>query len=203
MLDFPRWRVWMLNALILASLLLAIPSFLPKATLEAIPSFVPKETINLGLDLAGGSHILLEADKAQLERDRLENLEDNVRNAMRRADRIAIGDATRSGGKLSFTVTDSSKIDAARKALEPVIAGASGGRDWNMEFTDGNPITLAPAGSGQGTALSQAMDSAKDVIDRRINAQGTLEPTIIRQGEDRIVVQVVVSIGDLMEPLGY
>ena len=190
MLDFPRWRVWMLNALILASLLLAIPSFLPKATLEAIPSFVPKETINLGLDLAGGSHILLEADKAQLERDRLENLEDNVRNAMRRADRIAIGDATRSGGKLSFTVTDSSKIDAARKALEPVIAGASGGRDWNMEFTDGNRITLAPAGSGQVTALSQAMDSAKDVIDRRINALGTLEPTIIRQGEDRIVVQV-------------
>ncbi|MBL0022394.1 MAG: protein translocase subunit SecD, partial [Sphingomonadales bacterium] len=69
-------------------------------------------------------------------------------------------------------------------------AGASGGRDWNMEFTDGNRITLAPAVRAV-TALSQAMDSAKDVIDRRINALGTLEPTIIRhQGEDRIAVQV-------------
>ena len=62
MLDFPRWRVTMLSALIVLSLLLAIPSFLPKAWLDRIPDGVPKETISLGLDLAGGSHILLEAD---------------------------------------------------------------------------------------------------------------------------------------------
>ncbi len=55
MLDFPRWRVTMLNALIVLSILLAIPSFLPKAWLDRIPAGVPKETISLGLDLAGAA----------------------------------------------------------------------------------------------------------------------------------------------------
>lgn len=191
MLDFPRWRIWMLNTLIVLGFLLAIPSFLPKSVLDQIPASIPAPTINLGLDLAGGSHILLEADRAQLERDRLEALEDDVRNAMRRAEpRVDIDSISRTDGKLSFLVTDAAQIDAARKALEPVVANNQGGRDWNIEITDGNRITLNPAGTGKTAALSRAMDSAKDVIDRRINALGTLEPTIIRQGEDRIVVQV-------------
>ncbi|MBK6706630.1 MAG: protein translocase subunit SecD [Sphingomonadales bacterium] len=191
MLDFPRWRVVMLNALIVLSILLAIPSFLPKAWLDRIPDGVPKETISLGLDLAGGSHILLEADTAQLARDRLESLEDSVRTAMRRAEpRVSIDNVTRTGGKLSFVVPDSAQIDAAREALLPITANSTGGRDWTIEVTDGNRITLSPAGAGNTTVLDQAMNSAKDVIDRRINALGTLEPTIIRQGADRIVVQV-------------
>ena len=191
MLDFPRWRVIMLSALIVLSLLLAIPSFLPKAWLDRIPDGVPKQTISLGLDLAGGSHILLEADVAQLERDRLETLEDSVRTAMRRAEpRISIDNVSRTNGKLSFVVPDSAQIDAAREALLPIVANTTGGRDWSIDVTDGNRITLSPSGSGNTTVLDQAMNSAKDVIDRRINALGTLEPTIIRQGADRIVVQV-------------
>ncbi|HMS21967.1 protein translocase subunit SecD [uncultured Sphingorhabdus sp.] len=191
MLDFPRWRVVMLNALIVLSILVAIPSFLPKAWLDRIPDGVPKETISLGLDLAGGSHILLEADTAQLARDRLESLEDSVRTAMRRAEpRISIDNVSRTGGKLSFVVPDSAQIDAAREALLPITANSTGGRDWTIEVTDGNRITLSPSGTGNTTVLDQAMNSAKDVIDRRINALGTLEPTIIRQGADRIVVQV-------------
>jgi preprotein translocase subunit SecD len=191
MLDFPRWRVMMLRALIVVSILAAIPSFLPKAWLDRIPDQVPKQTISLGLDLAGGSHILLEADVAQLQRDRLESLEDSVRTAMRRAEpRIAIDNVTRTNGRLSFLVPDSAQIDAAREALLPVTANNTGGRDWSIEVTDGNRITLVPSGTGASTVLDSAMNSAKDVIDRRINALGTLEPTIIRQGADRIVVQV-------------
>lgn len=109
---------------------------------------------------------------------------------MRRAEpRITIEAVTRTGGKLSFIVTDPAQIDAAREALLPVVANSVGGRDWTIEVTDGNRISLIPAATGNTTALDQAMNSAKDVIDRRINAVGTLEPTIIRQGADRIVVQ--------------
>ncbi|MBL0022395.1 MAG: hypothetical protein IPP23_08920 [Sphingomonadales bacterium] len=82
----------------MASLQVMIPSFLPKAMLEVIHLSSRKKRLICVSIWVGGSHILLEADKAQLERDRLENLEDTVFNAMRRADRIAIGDATRSGG---------------------------------------------------------------------------------------------------------
>ncbi len=191
MLDFPRWRVWMLNILVITGVLLAIPSLLPSSIRSQVAQFLPTPTINLGLDLAGGSHILLEADTAQLAATRLEALEDSVRAAMRRTEpRIAIADVSRSGGQLSFTVTDSSQIDAAREALLSVTSNTTGGRDWNIGVNDGNRIILTPANAGNETALDQAMDTAKDVIDRRINALGTLEPTIIRQGDNRIVVQV-------------
>ncbi len=191
MLDFPRWRVWMLNIILLVGVLFAIPSVLPTNVRAQMAQYLPTPTINLGLDLAGGSHILLEADASQLEQTRLEALEDGIRGAMRRTDpRIAIDDVSRTGGQLSFTVTDPSQVDAAREALLPLIGNATGGRDWNIGVNDGNRIVLSAAGSGTESAMNQAMDTAKDVIDRRINALGTLEPTIIRQGDNRIVVQV-------------
>jgi preprotein translocase subunit SecD len=191
MLDFSRSQIWMLNFLVAAALLLAIPSFLGEKMLKGVPDWIPTPTINLGLDLAGGSHILLEADIAQLEKDRLESLEDSVRQAMKRSDpKVEIADVSRNGGNLSFLVTQSAQIDAAREALLPLIANNSGGRDWTLNVTDGNRITLSPAGEGKESALDTAMAAAKDVIERRINALGTLEPTIIRQGSERIVVQV-------------
>ncbi|MEE9433552.1 MAG: protein translocase subunit SecD [Sphingorhabdus sp.] len=191
MLEFSRARVWMLNIILLLGVVFAIPSIVPGRYLSQLSDSIPKETINLGLDLAGGSHILLEADPAELEKTRLESLEGGVRGAMRRAKpRIAIADMSRADGNISFNVTDPSQIDAARKEIEPLVANTTGGRDWDIDITDGNRITLSPSGSGTETALDQAMDTAKDVINRRINALGTLEPTIIRQGDDRIVVQV-------------
>lgn len=191
MLDFPRWRVWMLSIIIVLGVVLAIPSLIPSSQLAALPSFVPKAKINLGLDLAGGSHILLEADPAQLSLTRLESLEEGVRSAMRRANpKIAIEGISRAGGKLSFLVSDPAQIDAAREVLLPIIGNSSSGRDWNITVVDGNRMVLNPSGSGAQSSLNQAMDTAKDVIDRRINAIGTLEPTIIRQGDNRIVVQV-------------
>jgi preprotein translocase subunit SecD len=191
MLDFPRWRVWMLNTLIIFGVLFAIPSLLPVHMRDQLAQFVPAPAINLGLDLAGGSHILLEADTSQLGETRLEALEDSVRTAMRRAEpQITISDVSRADGKLSFTVTDVSKVDAAREALIPLTSNATGSRDWNIGVNDGNRLIVTPAGAGNEAALDQAMDTAKDVIDRRINALGTLEPTIIRQGDNRIVVQV-------------
>ncbi len=189
MLDFSPARKWMINILILLGILLAIPSFIPASYFKGLPSWVPHPTINLGLDLAGGSHILLEADGRKLAETRLEALDDAVRSAMKRP-KIAIDDVSSAGGKLSFTVTDPTMIDAAREALLPLISNASSGRDWNISVVDGNRMVLTPITSGDASALNDAMDTAKDVIDRRINALGTLEPTIIRQGDDRIVVQV-------------
>lgn len=181
----------MLNIVILLGVICAIPSVLPVSMRAQVAQYLPIPAINLGLDLAGGSHILLEADTSQLAQTRLESLEDGVRAAMRRSEpRIAIEEISRTGGQLSFTVTDSSQVDAARELLLPLTSNATGGRDWNIGVNDGNRFILTPAGSGNETALDQAMDTAKDVIDRRINALGTLEPDIRRQGDDRISVAV-------------
>jgi preprotein translocase subunit SecD len=191
MFDFSPARKAMLWLLILTGIVFAIPSLLPAQYYKLIPDWLPKPTINLGLDLAGGSHILLEADGSKLAITRLETLEDSVRSKINRLDpKVEIADVSRANGRLSFVVTNPAQVDAAREAILPVIANTSGGRDWNFAVNDGNRIELTPASTGDVEALDQAMDTAKEVIDKRINAVGTLEPTIIRQGENRIVVQV-------------
>jgi len=190
-MDFPRWRVIMLYVILIFGVVMAIPSLLPSDMRAKLPSFYPQETINLGLDLAGGSHILLEADPEEVAALRLETMEDSVRAVMRRANpKIDIEQVSRSDGSLSFSLPDISQVDAAREAILPLIANSTGGRDWDFQVNDGNRVILSPTDDSIENAMTQAMDTAKDVIDRRINALGTLEPTIIRQGDNRIVVQV-------------
>lgn len=172
MLDFPRWRIWMLTLLMAFGVLLAIPSVVPSTYTDKLPEFFPSAKINLGLDLAGGSHILLEADTSQLAQTRLESLEDGVRGALRRTEpRVSIENLSRANGQLAFDVTDPSRIDAAREAVLPLIGNSTGGRDWDIEVVNGNRIILSPSQGGDVSALDQAMDTAKDVIDRRINSR--------------------------------
>ncbi len=149
--------------------------------------------VNLGLDLAGGSHILLEAEPAQVAQQRLENMEEAVRQALDDADQdIIIGDISTADGRLSFLLEDAGMVDAARDAIEPLTQGAglTGQRDWTIEVLDENRMVLNQSEAGLEMAITNAMDSATDVVRRRIDSLGTREPTIIRQGENRIVVQV-------------
>ncbi|HEY9092509.1 protein translocase subunit SecD [Parasphingorhabdus sp.] len=192
MLDFPRWKVISISLILAFGVLLSLPSLFMGES-GKWPSFLPDETVNLGLDLSGGSHILLEADPAEVATTRLQTMEEAVRAEMRRADpRINIGDISRKDGVLSFMVRDSTQVDAAREVLVPLTTGAglTGQRDWNIEVRDDTRIVLSPTDAGLETAVDNAMDAATDVIRRRIDEMGTREPTIIRQGDNRIVVQV-------------
>tara|TARA_R110000782_G_scaffold78276_2_gene154951 strand:+ start:102214 stop:103812 length:1599 start_codon:yes stop_codon:yes gene_type:complete len=192
MLGFARWKIWLILATLVLGAVFAVPTFLPQKSFDQLPSLLQAK-VNLGLDLSGGSHILLEADPAEIAKQRLENMEDQVRTELRRGDpRIAIGDISRRDGRLSFMVRDPSQVDAAVERLRPLTQGAglTGQRDFNVEVVDSSTIVLTPTDAGLANALDQAMDVAKEVIDRRINELGTREPTIIRQGANRIVVQV-------------
>ena len=189
MLDFPRWkRIWLWSLLLVVALA-SLPSL---ASLSGVkwPEELPDPAINLGLDLAGGSHILLEADTSQIGAQRLESMEESVRTAMRTAEpSIRVGDVSTNDGRLSFMVESAADVDRARELLLPLVNGTGMVREWSLSVVDETRFVLTPTQQGLDAALDQAMDSAKDVIDRRINAIGTLEPTIIRQGENRIVVQ--------------
>ncbi len=189
MLDFPRWKKIWLWSLILVVSILSIPS-LASLSGQQWPESLPDPAINLGLDLAGGSHILLEADPRQIVTQRLETMEESVRTTMRQADpAIRIGDVSTQNDRLSFMVESAADVDRAREALMPLVNGTGMTREWTLSVVDETRFVLTPTQQGLDNALDQAMDSAKDVIDRRINAIGTLEPTIIRQGDNRIVVQ--------------
>ncbi|MEZ5710656.1 MAG: protein translocase subunit SecD [Blastomonas sp.] len=207
MLDFPRWKIISISILLVLGVIYALPSLMPSSVSQAWPSFLPQEKVNLGLDLSGGSHILLEADKDDVRRQRLDNMEESVRVALRNAKpAIRIGEISREGGRLSFMVRNVSEVDAAREAILPLTTGAglTGQRDWEIEVRDTSRFVLTPTQAGLDVAVDQAMESATEVVRKRIDALGTREPTIIRQGEERIVVQVP-GLGDpeeLKELLG-
>jgi preprotein translocase subunit SecD len=192
MLDFPRWKqawYWFLTA---ACCLAALPSLFSIAGVQW-PKALPSPMINLGLDLAGGSHILLEASPAQVVRQRLEGMEENLRTKLRQAPKpIAIGDISARDGTLTFMVADPGQVDAMRELILPLTTGAglTGQRDWDIQVIDGNRFVLTPTREGIDLAVSNAMETATEVVRKRIDALGTREPTIIRQGSQRIVVQV-------------
>jgi preprotein translocase subunit SecD len=190
MLDFPLWKKLSLWATTLAASLLALPSLANVAGLDW-PSVLPRPEVNLGLDLAGGSHLLLEAKPADVRAQRLENMEETVRQLMRNASpRIRIGDVSTAEGELSFILESAGDIDRARGLIEPVMQGASTVREWELKVVDGQRMVLTQTDAGVDQAIDDAMDSATEVVRRRIDELGTREPTIIRQGATRIVVQV-------------
>src|SRR3546814_5452363 len=120
-------------------------------------------------------------------------MEETVRTELRRGDpKISIGDISRRNNKLSFMVRDGSQVDAAVERIRSLTQGAgmSGQRDWNVEVVDSSTIVLTPTSSGLNAAVDSAMEVATEVICKRIDEMGTKEPTIFRQGANRIVVHV-------------
>lgn len=195
MLDFPRWKISLIGLVVLACALLAVPSLVPERFLSFLPETM-QPRVNLGLDLAGGSHILLEADVEDVRTSRLSGMERQIREAMRGepgpSDDIAIGEVTRSGNAITFLVRDAARVDAVRERLNNLTTGVNltGQRSWDVSVRDNNRLVMEQTDAGIAQFVQEAMLGARDIVERRVNALGTREPTIILQGNDRIVVQV-------------
>ena len=192
MLDFPRWKVVSIWLTIIVLVSLAIPSLIPQRITDSWGFNPPR--INLGLDLAGGSYLLLEADVNEVAGNRIESMREQVQTEMRRQDpRIEIGDISTRGGRLSFLLRDPTQVDAARERLLAITGGGvgmTGQREWDLQVVDTSRIVLTPTQAGLTQAVDTAMGDATEVVRRRIDELGTREPTIVRQGSNRIVVQV-------------
>jgi len=191
MLNFPRWKVWGISLLCLIGSLMAVPSFLPAPVFDQLPGFARAIHVNLGLDLAGGSQLLLEAETQDVARQKAEQMEDVLRGELRRA-AIRYGQMAASNGEVRFTLENPAQLDEATTIARRQIGQVStfGGADWTVEVADGRQVIMRQTDAGVNEGIRQAMEVARDVIDRRINALGTLEPTIIQQGANRILVQV-------------
>jgi preprotein translocase subunit SecD len=193
MLEFPRWKVWLVSVIVAIGVLLSIPSLLAGTTLSGSwPKWLPQYKISLGLDLAGGSQLLLEADAADAQKQRLQAMEDSVATELRRDPAIDIGDISTAGGRLSFLVRNPTQVDAAverMRALTRPVA-LTGNRDWDVQVVDSTRVVLTPTPSGNARALKEAMSVARDVVRRRIDPQGTKEITVITEGDTRLFVQV-------------
>jgi preprotein translocase subunit SecD len=192
-LEFPRWKVWLVTLVVALGVFFSIPSLIAGTTLASKwPSWAPHAKINLGLDLAGGSHLLLEADARDALKTRLQSMEDSVATELRRSPRIEVGDISTAGGRLSFMVRNPTQVDAAVERLRTLTrpVAYTGNRDWDVTVVDSTRVVLAPTASGSAQALKDAMGVARDVVRRRIDPSGTKEITVITEGGNRILVEV-------------
>jgi preprotein translocase subunit SecD len=175
MLDFPRWKVWLISFVILVGVILAFPSLMSDAQVKRLPPWMSHSRISLGLDLAGGSHLLLEADSRDATKQRLQAKEEEVSTELRRGEpRIAIGDVSTQGGRLSFMVRDLTQLDAAVERMRALSRpeGLTGQRDWDVSVVDSTRIVLTPTEEGSARALKDSITVARDVVRRRIDPSG-------------------------------
>jgi protein-export membrane protein SecD len=183
MLYFAQWKVLLILGVCALGVLFSLPNLFTPAQLAWLPSFIPRKQVSLGLDLRGGSYLLLEVDVVAAQNEQLNSTIDNVRDALRTA-KIGYTDLNVQNGTIVFTIRDQDRIDDARTALSKIDQSLS--------------VDITPSGAGkmeftaQATEQrrSQAVDQSIEIIRRRIDETGTKEPTIQRQGQNRILVEL-------------
>ncbi|MDR3518208.1 MAG: protein translocase subunit SecD [Azospirillaceae bacterium] len=190
MLYFSKWKIWGIIAVCVAAILFTIPNFLSKATLSGLPGWVPQRQINLGLDLRGGSYLLLEIDTAAVIRDRLDTATDAARTALRTAN---IGYTELAGADRSVTVhlRDAGQADAALTALGDIGSRTAAGQpEFKVDSAADGKITLTLTDASLTDRIGKAVEQSIEIVRRRIDETGVNEPQIARQGADRILVQL-------------
>lgn len=183
MLHFSKFKATIVLLVLIVGTLLAIPNLVNRATLDALPSWVPKTTVNLGLDLQGGSHLLLEVGMENLVEERLDNTLAEARNVLRAA-KIGYSSLSRNNNGVEVKLLDPASVAVARKELASTLSEG-------MEISDSNgTIAINFSEAGLTQLRARTVDQSIEIVRRRIDETGTREPTIVRQGDDRIVVQV-------------
>jgi len=191
MLTLSRWKVILVVLSIVFGVLFALPNALPQTVRDDLPAFLPKKTLNLGLDLQGGSYLLLEVDTNALRAERLTNTVEDVRTQLRE-EQIAFTDLGVVNGGVTLRITDPTQVDAAVRLLRDnigsVLQGVVGGRDIRISTEANQRLRLEFVPEAMEAEAARAVEQSQEIIRRRIDELGTREPSITRQGTNRIVV---------------
>ncbi|HKO09455.1 MAG TPA: protein translocase subunit SecD [Alphaproteobacteria bacterium] len=182
---YTRWQIIAIGLACLVGVMLALPNIVGQNVLRFLPF---ERQIHLGLDLKGGSYLLLKVDTEAAERERLENVLDGVRRVLRTAN-ILYTDLRIEGGAVRFKVRDSSRIDDARAALQPIV-GSAAAPEYQITSGEGGELALTPTEVVARERANDAVARSIEIVRRRIDETGVNEPEIARQGTDRIVVQL-------------
>jgi len=193
MLYFTRWKALGIILTALAVCLCAVPNFFPEATVKTWPRWAQRHLV-LGLDLQGGSHILLEVDSNSVKKDKLDQVRDDVRRTLRDAKIGYTGLAVRPDA-VEVRVKDTDLQNALTKLRDlsqPLggLLGSSGQRSLELSDAGGGLIRLTVPQAAVTDRIRQSVEQSIQIVERRVNELGTVEPLIQRQGADRILVQV-------------
>jgi SecD/SecF fusion protein len=199
MLHFSRLKAGVILCICLIGILLSIPSFTPAGRL---PAWYPKSHVNLGLDLQGGSYLLLELDRAALINGRLESFREQGAVALKKAGIVASTKVT--GGRVLINLA---RPDTGARALADTVAEFgtdSAGRPALQLATVSGGLAVSYTDTGQATLLSKAVEQSIAIVRRRIDETGTSESVVAKRGEARILVELpgVTNPGRLRTLLG-
>jgi preprotein translocase subunit SecD len=183
MLNLQRWQTFAVIAFTALAVLFALPNVLPAAVLDHLPGWYQQSRINLGLDLRGGAHFLLEADLRSVLTERLTNLSDSVRAELRKQ-QVGFKDVNVEGGRaVVVTLRDEeqrAKALEAIRAVDPSLAVSGSGDTIRIAYSDQDLFRRK----------KEVIDQSIEILRRRVDETGTIEPTIVRQGDDRILLQM-------------
>jgi len=205
MIYIGRWTFISVAATMLFGILFALPNFLSEQTRASLPAWLPKTPMALGLDLQGGSYLLLEVDIPGVRTERLSAIEGDIRLRFNQMQpRIGYTNLGINNETVTVTVTDPARIEEARAIINQLVnpGGTMSGAllglgpvsEYEMSEANGTfSVRIAPAFERQ--LSNQTIAQSIEVVRRRIDELGTREPSIQQQGADRILVQVP-GLGD-------
>ncbi|GAA3853318.1 protein translocase subunit SecD [[Pseudomonas] carboxydohydrogena] len=193
MLYFTRWKALAVIFTALVVCLCAVPNFFPEATVKTWPAWAQRRLV-LGLDLQGGSHLLLEVDANSVKKDKLDQVRDDARRTLREA-KLGYTGLSIKGDNVEVRVKEAdlpTALTKLRELSQPIggILGSSGQRTLEVSDAGGGLIRLAVPQAAILDRVRQAVDQSIQIIEKRVNELGTVEPLIQRQGVDRVLVQV-------------
>jgi len=186
MVQFPRWQLILVLAVLAIGLAFAAPNLLKRETAEALPGWIPNQQVNLGLDLQGGSYLLLEVDIDFVYREQLDDLVDGIRGELRRAG-LGYTNLGVEGDTATFDLRDASdavSLDRARKIVRD-LAG-----DLLIEVSEAGRFQISFTPQARDARRRDVVGRSIEIVRRRIDETGTREPSIQRQGDQRILVQL-------------
>lgn len=198
MLYFAKWKIGLVLALCLLGVVFAAPNFISEQSAARLPTWLPHKQINLGLDLQGGSHLLLEVEVDAVIVERLESLVDSIRTELRR-ERIGytgLG-VVDDGRAVNVRIRQADRVDQALELIRglgnpmaPDMFGQGGGVDIEVSEEADSLVTVTLTEQAVRERKRAAVEQSIEIVRRRVDEVGTREPTIQRQGEDRILVQL-------------
>jgi len=199
MLHFTRWKTLAIIGSVLLAILASLPNVFPPAWNQALAGFTftsALRPLTLGLDLQGGSNVLLEVDRNDLKNRLTQQITGDIRGAMRAA-KIGYNGINRHANGVTVRITKAEDLDRAReelgKLLQPMDSGLFGTGVATNLFSlsqQDQQFTLSFSEAGVDAKVGSAIAQTLKIIESRINALGTAEPVIQQQGRDRIVVQL-------------
>ena len=185
MLQFSKLKIFTIISFIIFGFIFFLPN-----VFKSEVSFLPKKKVVLGLDLQGGSYLLLEVNSKPLFKDKLETKSFELKKKLR-SERINYNNFIIKNSIISFEFNLENK-DSILKVLNDNTINENideTNRELNYQLLN-NQIKINLSESYQKRIKKNAMEQSLEIIRSRIDELGTREPTIIAQGEERILIEL-------------